>query len=112
VLPSTPTEGTITVPPKKKVTLPDHVREAVLSDVELSHEVAVQADENDKIRIYLAVEQGITTQEIGHRLGAAQTTVSRWRRQGEEAYRRREQARSGRPGGDPDRPAELGAVGV
>jgi transposase-like protein len=100
------------VPPKKKVTLPDHVREAALADVELSHQQAMEADERDKLRIFLAVEQGLSTYEIADRLGVSQQVVSKWRRQGEEVYKQREQARSERLGIDPDRPAELAANGV
>ncbi|MFC5799148.1 helix-turn-helix domain-containing protein [Streptomyces formicae] len=99
------------MPPKKKVDLPDHVREAALADVELSHQQALDAEERDRVRVFLATEQGLSTYEIADRLGVSQQTVSNWRRQGEEVYRRREAARSRRSGNDPDRPTELGAVG-
>lgn len=99
------------MPPKKRVDLPDHVRAAVLADVELTHQQAVSAEENDKIRIYLASEQGLTTYELAQRLGVSQSVVSNWRRQGEEAYLRRESARSGRAGQDSDRSGERESLG-
>lgn len=88
------------MPPKKRITLSDEVREAVLEDVALSHEQAIDADKREKIRIFLATEQGLTTYEIAERLGVSQSVVSKWSRQGE-------QARDRRRGEDPDRPEEL-----
>lgn len=101
------------MPPKKKVNLPDHVREAVLDDVQLSRRVSEESDATYKIRIYLATEQGLTTYEIADSLRLAQQSVSRYARQGQELYEarkealRNEQAGDGRGGGDPDRPREL-----
>lgn len=92
------------MPPKKRINLPDHVREAVLDDVQLSHKEALEADERYKIRIYLATVQGMTTYEIADRLGVSQSVVSKWSREGE-------QARNRRRGADPDRPGELAANG-
>jgi transposase-like protein len=86
------------------VELPDHVRAAVLADVGLTHQQAITAEENDKVRVYLAVEQGVTTYEICQELGVSQSVVSNWRRQGEEIFRRRESARSNQAGVDPVRP--------
>lgn len=99
------------MPPKKKVDLPDHVRAAVLADVELTHQQAVQAEQTDKIRVYLAIEQGLTTYELAERLGVSQSVVSNWRRQGEEAYKRRESARDQPAGQDPDRSSERTPLG-
>jgi transposase-like protein len=82
------------------------VRAAVLADVELTHQQAIQAEENDKIRIYLASEQGLTTYDMAQRLGVSQSVVSNWRRQGEEAYKRRESARDHQAGSDPVRSGE------
>jgi transposase-like protein len=93
------------VPPKRKIDLPDHVRDAVLDDVKLSQDISLSATENFKIRIYLAVQQGVSTYEIAERLGVSQSVVSKWSREGE-------QTRSRRLGGDPDRPAELATNGV
>lgn len=99
------------MPPRKRVDLPDHVREAVLSDVAITHQQALDADERDKIRIYLATEQGLTTDEIAEELKAAgweisQQSVSRYARAGKEALERRQQARSQRAEPDPDRSGE------
>lgn len=100
------------MPPRKKATLPDHVRAAVLDDIALTHEAAMDALERDKIRIYLATEQGLDTYEIADRLGLSQTSVSKYAGQGRRALAEREQrAResAGNFGGsvDPDRPGEL-----
>ncbi|WP_141747155.1 hypothetical protein [Streptomyces agglomeratus] len=88
------------MPPKKKVDLPDHVREAVLEDVALDYKQATEAQERYKIRIYLAIQQGVTTYEIANDLGVSQSVVSKWSREGE-------QARNRRLGVDPDRSGEL-----
>lgn len=101
------------MPPRKKIDLPDHVRAALLADVALTHQQALDADERDKIRIHLALEQGITTRELEEHLGIPQPTISRWGRLGKEAmehrkeYARRESARDQQPGEDPLRPGEL-----
>lgn len=94
------------MPPRKRVDLPDHVREAVLSDVAITHQQALDADERDKIRVYLATEQGLTNEEIAEALGVAQQSVSRYARAGKEALERRQQARSHRAEPDPDRSGE------
>ena len=99
------------MPPRKKIDLPDHVRDAVVGDVRLSLKQSVDADENFKIRIYLAIEQGLTTREIADELGIGQTSVSKYANQGKEAYERREQARSNRPGEDPVRSSERAEIG-
>lgn len=99
-------KGTPRMPPKKKVDLPDHVREAVLADVELSYRQSIEFDENAKVRIFLATEQGLDTYELAEKLGISQTTASKYARQGKEAHERREQARSQGTGDDPHRPGE------
>jgi transposase len=104
------------MPPKKRVDLPDHVRGAVLADVALTHEQALEADERDKIRMYLALEQGVTTDEIAEELKArgmeiSQPTVSRYARAGKEIYVRREQARNQPAGEDPVRSSQREPVG-
>lgn len=77
------------MPPKKRINLPDHVREAVLDDVQLSYREAQSADERYKIRIHLAIVQGMTTYEIADFLGVSQSVVSKWSREGEQARDRR-----------------------
>jgi transposase len=79
--------------------LPDHVRSAVLDDLLLVHREAIDAEEREKIRIALAVDQGLTTKEIADRLSVSQSVVSKWRQQGEEARNRR-------LGGHPLQPGE------
>ncbi|MFD3532010.1 helix-turn-helix domain-containing protein [Streptomyces sp. NPDC058664] len=78
--------------------MPDHVRSAVLDDLLLVHREAIDAEEREKIRIALAVDQGLTTSEIATRLGVSQSVVSKWRQQGEEARNRRLGSGAGRPG--------------
>ncbi|MEU3522355.1 helix-turn-helix domain-containing protein [Streptomyces sp. NPDC038707] len=106
------------MPPKRKINLPDHVRAAVLADIALTHESAVRAEENDKIRIFLATEQGLDTYEIADELGdVSQQTVSRWARQGKEILERREREKREREQGsnpageDPVRPRERQPIG-
>lgn len=102
------------MPPKKKVTLPDHVRAAVRAEVGLSYQNAREADETSKIRIYLAIEQGLDQDELAEELGdVSQQTISRWARQGKDILARREREKrqresaGGWPAGqDPLRPGE------
>ena len=101
------------MPPRKKVTLPDHVRAAVLADIVLSHQTTITAEENEKVRIFLATEQGLDTYEIAEHLGMSQSGVSNYRRQGKEIWERRELekrsrgARGNPIGEDPLRSGEL-----
>jgi DNA-directed RNA polymerase specialized sigma24 family protein len=99
------------MPPKKKVDLPDHVRSAVLAEVSLDYEAAAAAEERSKVRIYLATEQGLSTYELAERLGVSQAVVSKWSRQGKEAYETRESARGQQSGEDPLRRGELEPLG-
>jgi hypothetical protein len=106
------------VPPRKKIDLPDSVRAALLADVELTYRHSLDADESSKIRIHLAIEQGITTYELEDQLRVSQQTISRWGRQGKEALERREERKGARePAGDrqsdpdPDRSGEREPVG-
>ncbi|MGW0088258.1 hypothetical protein ACWDWS_04485 [Streptomyces sp. NPDC003328] len=46
--------------------------------------------EQFKVRVYLAVEQGVTTRDIASRLGISQAAVSKYRIQGEAAFRERQ----------------------
>ncbi|WP_437071999.1 hypothetical protein [Streptomyces sp. enrichment culture] len=99
------------MPPKKKVDLPDHVRSAVLAEVSFDYEAAAAAEERSKVRIYLATEQGLSTYELAERLGVSQAVVSKWSRQGKEAFEARESARGRRTGEDPVRSGEPEPVG-
>lgn len=92
------------MPPKKRIELPEEVREALLDEVSLTYEVAQQATETSKIRMYLAIQQGLTTREIADQLNArsvkpvSQSTISNWSREGEQARKRRDRERAERPG--------------
>ena len=105
------------MPPKKKVVLPDNVRDAVLTDVELTYRDSLDSDTRSKIRIFLATEQGLSTYEIADKLKVSQPVVSKWSRQGREALARREEeqrrAEEGNRsrGDDPDRSGEPSPVG-
>ncbi|MEV7814230.1 hypothetical protein AB0P05_26415 [Streptomyces flaveolus] len=97
--------------------MPESVRAAVLEDVALTYQTALDADENSKIRIHLALEQGVTTRELEEELHVPQQTISRWGRQGKEALERRKEARAKREQGsqpageDPLRSGERQPVG-
>lgn len=99
------------MPPKKRIELPDHVRKAVLADVALTYQQSLESDENAKVRIYLATEQGLDTYEIAGQLGVSQSAVSKWKLQGKEVYHRREQERDQRHGPDPERSGEREQIG-
>lgn len=77
---------------KRRVDWPPHIREMVLGDLLLSHEAAKAAEDAFKIRVYMAVEQGVTTQQVADRLGISQSGASVYRRQGEALYLARRQA--------------------
>lgn len=93
------------MPPRKKVTLPDHVRAAALAEVKLAHQRYLEADPDFKIRIYLATEQGIRQDEIAEQLNTTQQNVSKWSRQGEQQARDRGLVR------DPEQPGKRESVG-
>ncbi|MFF4020022.1 hypothetical protein [Streptomyces sp. NPDC001843] len=98
--------------------MPDEVRDAVLDDVALSFQNALDADELSKIRIYLSTVQGLDTYEIAEKLGISQTSASKYARQGKEAYERRQQEKresestgDRQLGEDPLRPEQREPVG-
>lgn len=74
---------------RKRVDWPPHVRVLLGEDLRLSYEAARTAETAFKIRVYIAVEQGLTTSEVAEDLDLSQQTVSRYRMQGEAAYRER-----------------------
>ncbi|MFF0140451.1 helix-turn-helix domain-containing protein [Streptomyces sp. NPDC005227] len=77
------------MPYRKSVEWPEPVRAALCEDLRFVQNVARQAEEALRVRVYLAVEQGLTTQEVADALEISQSAVSNYRRQGEEAFRRR-----------------------
>jgi DNA-directed RNA polymerase specialized sigma24 family protein len=102
--------------PPKRVDLPDSVRAAVLADVRLSFDQAVESDVLAKIRIYLATEQGLTQDDLAAELGVTRQGVGKWVRQGREALARRKERQSEEAGNrdrgdDPDRSGEPEPVG-
>lgn len=77
---------------RKKFEWPPHVREMMGEDLRVSYEAACVAKTAFKIRIYIAVEQGVTTREIAEKLGLSQAAVSRYRIDGEAAFAARQAA--------------------
>lgn len=74
---------------RKRVDWPAHVHEMLGEDLRLAHEAAQAAEAAFKIRIHIAAAQGLTTRQIADHLGISQATVSRYRIEGEAAYRER-----------------------
>lgn len=77
---------------RKRVEVPPHIRALLGEELRLSYEAATAAETAFKIRVYVAVEQGVTTQEIADELGVSQSVVSKYRIQGEAFYRKRREA--------------------
>jgi DNA-binding NarL/FixJ family response regulator len=69
---------------------PAHVREMLGEELRLSHEAAQAAEVAFKIRVYIAVEQGLTTRQIADETGVSQATISRYRIEGEAAFAARQ----------------------
>ncbi|MFI0233130.1 hypothetical protein [Streptomyces sp. NPDC017086] len=62
------------------------MREAIGADLRLAQETARAAETAFKIRVYLAVEQGLTTQQVADDLGISQAAASKYRIQGEALH--------------------------
>jgi DNA-binding NarL/FixJ family response regulator len=75
---------------RKRVEWPPHVRAMLGEELRLAHEAARTAETAFKIRVYIAVEQGLTTQQIADDIGLSQATISRYRIDGEAAYQERQ----------------------
>lgn len=84
--------------PRKKIELSDHVRNAILDEIELIAEAAQRADEDKKIRVYLAREQGVLQADMASKLGVSTSVISLWSKQGEQARDRRRSERADRSG--------------
>ncbi|MGW4560092.1 hypothetical protein ACWEOV_41755 [Streptomyces sp. NPDC004365] len=74
----------------KRVDWPPHVRAMLAEELRQSLREAQAAKEQFKVRVFLAVEQGVTTRDIASRLGISQAAVSKYRIQGEAAIRERQ----------------------
>ncbi|GHD70255.1 hypothetical protein GCM10010317_077180 [Streptomyces mirabilis] len=77
---------------RKKFDWPQPARDALLEGVRLEHAAAREAKTRLKIRIYIAVKQGLTTQAIATKLDISQSLVSQHRIEGEAAYKARRAA--------------------
>ncbi|MGW2550675.1 hypothetical protein [Streptomyces sp. NPDC001635] len=74
----------------KRVDWPPRVRAMLAEELRQSFREAQAAKEQFKVRVYLAVEQGVTTRDIASRLGISQAAVSKYRIQGEAAFHERQ----------------------
>ncbi|MFF7096384.1 helix-turn-helix domain-containing protein [Streptomyces rubradiris] len=74
---------------RRRVDWPPHVRKMIGEELRLTYEAAHAAEDAFKVRVYIAVEQGVTTREIATEVGISQQTVSRYRADGEALYRAR-----------------------
>jgi DNA-binding transcriptional regulator YiaG len=99
------------VPPRKKIQLSDDVREAFKGRLTHSKEIADRAEEDFHIEVFLMNKSGLTFEEIATQLNTRTSTVSDWKKKGEEAFGRRESARDQQPGEDPVRSGELEPLG-
>lgn len=99
------------MPPKKKVQLSDDVRAAFKAQLADAKRVSDQATENFYVQVYLMNRSGLTFSEIAEIFETRTSTVSDWKRKGEEAYGRRESARDQQFGEDPLRSGELEPLG-
>lgn len=96
------------MPPRaRKIQLSDEVRTAFKRRLNHVKAVADRAEQDFHVEVYLMWQSGLTFDEIAETLGTRSSTVSDWKRKGEEVYNRRESARDQQSGGDPDRPSEL-----
>jgi DNA-binding NarL/FixJ family response regulator len=77
------------MPYRKRVEWPPHVREQLIEGLRQSRAATRAAHTAFKITVCRAVEQGVTTREIANELGISQAAVSRYRVEGEAAYRSR-----------------------
>lgn len=99
------------MPPRKKIQLSDDVREAFKGRLTHSKEIADRAEEDFHIEVFLMNKSGLTFGEIALQLNTRTSTVSDWKKKGEEAFERRESARSRQLGEDPVRSGERQPVG-
>lgn len=74
---------------RRRVHWPLPVCEGLLASLSEEHASAREAKTRFKVRVYLAVEQGLTTQDVAATLGISQASASRYRIQGEAVYRER-----------------------
>ncbi|MFF6966269.1 hypothetical protein ACFY9G_23240 [Streptomyces anthocyanicus] len=74
---------------RKRPDLAPHVKEVLGEELRLSREAVQIAETAFKIRIFVAVEQGMTTQEVADALGLSQAAASKYRIQGEALYSER-----------------------
>lgn len=97
--------------PPKKVTLPDHVKAAVLDEIAMDYQAIQSATDRMRRRVFLGLEQGLTQDEIADRLNAlpgvsvTRQGVSLWKRTVEQQTRDRDGDRR------PSEPGERQPVG-
>jgi DNA-directed RNA polymerase specialized sigma24 family protein len=91
--------------------LSEDVRAAFKAQLADAKRVADQQVENFHVQVYLMNRSGLTFDEIAEIFGTRSSTVTDWKRKGEEAYKRRESARDRQLGEDPVRPGEREPVG-
>lgn len=77
---------------RKRAEWPTHVPELIGEELRLAHETARAAEIAFKIRIYIAMEQGLTTREIAEAIGMSKAVISKYRIQGEALYQQRRAA--------------------
>lgn len=85
------------MPPRKKSTLPEHVRQAAVAGLQLSRQSASRAEEFSErqtedfhVMVFLTLEQGdFTIRELAEEMDVSNQVISKWRILGKQARDRR-----------------------
>lgn len=93
------------MPSRRKITLSDEVKRAVLDEIAMDYQAWQEAEKRFKRRVYLATVQGVYGEEIAERVSVSGGVVSKWKGQGEQETRGR------RLDGGTSRPGEREPVG-
>lgn len=103
------------MPSRRKITLPDHVRKAVLDEIAMDYQAIQAATDRMHRRVYLGLMQGLIQDDVADRLNSLEgvkvtrQAVSLWKQRGEQLSE--QQAGTIGLDGSPGRPGEREPVG-